>query len=79
MERFAKIMANAFQQARSVSDSEHYDHHRWLAERIKREQAKRQFWEDMQGHVAKWGAISIISGVFYAIWLGVKQLLRAAV
>ena len=79
MERFAKIMANAFQQARSVSDSEHYDHHRWISERIKKEQERRKFYEALNDHVAKWGAISIISGVFYAIWLGVKQLLRAAV
>ena len=78
IEKLAVAFARALQGARSVSDSEHYDHHRWISERIRKEQAMRVFWEQMQSHVAKWGAISIISGAFYAVWLGLKQLVRAA-
>jgi len=77
-EKFAQKFAEKLQQARSVSDSEHYDHHKWITAKIQRENAMRAFWEDMQKHVAKWGAISIITGLFYAGWLGFKQLVRVA-
>ena len=71
-ERLSIAMVSALQQARSVSDSEHYDHHLWVTKRIKREQARIVFWEAMLEHVAKWGSISLVSAVFYAFWLYVK-------
>lgn len=68
--------AHAMQQMRSVSDSEHYDHHRWLTERIERDQARRLFWEEMQKHVAKWGSVAILSFIFYGIWLAAKEAIH---
>jgi hypothetical protein len=78
MQRFALILAQTLQQSRSVSDSEHYDHHVFIAERIKQVKASRAFWESLSAHVAKWGAVSIISAGGYALYLGVKQMMRAA-
>ena len=78
VEHLAVAIAKALQQARSVSDSEHYDHHRWISARIEREHAWRRFWEDMRSHCLKWGAISVITGIGYAAWLGFKAVLRAA-
>ena len=75
-EYLAIAIAKALQQARSVSDSEHYDHHRWITEKIKHEQAMRKFWEDMRVHCVKWGMISVLSGTFYAAWLGAKMILH---
>lgn len=75
VEHLSLAIAKALQQARSVSDSEHYDHHVWITERIERERAWRKFWENMAEHVAKWGMISVVSGLFYAAWLGVQQLI----
>ena len=77
-DKLAIAIARALQQARSVSDSEHYDHHVFIAERIKEVKARRQFWEDLHRHVIKWGAVSLISGGGYALYLGVKQMLKAA-
>lgn len=74
----AQKFAEKLQQSRSVSDSEHYDHHRWITARIERENAWKAFWEDMRRHVAKWGAISIISSIGYALYLGVKAVIKAA-
>ena len=71
-------VAKALQQARSVSDSEHYDHHKWISERIDSEKAKRQFWEEMRRHVFKWGMVSVISAGFYALYLGLRQEVKAA-
>lgn len=75
-EHLSVAIARALQQARSVSDSEHYDHHAWITERIKREKAWREFWERMRDHVAKWGAVSLISSLGYALWLGIEQILK---
>ncbi len=75
-EMLALKLARALQQARSVSDSEHYDHHRWITERIKSAEASRQFWQDMHKHAIKWGMISVFTGIGYAIWLGIKAILH---
>ena len=75
-ELLAITIARVLQQARSVSDSEHYDHHRWITEKIRREQAWRIFWEKMGEHAAKWGMISLFSFSFYALWLGLKAILH---
>lgn len=72
-EHLAIAIAKALQQARSVSDSEHYDHHVWITERINREKAWREFWEKMRDHVAKWGAVSVLSAIVYALWLGAQE------
>lgn len=77
-EILATAIAKALQQARSVSDSEHYDHHQWITERIEREKTWRKFWEKMTEHLANWGMISLISGLLYALWLGVKLLAQHA-
>lgn len=76
VERLAIAIAKALQQARSVSDSEHFDHHSWISKKIKREEAMLKFWEQMREHAAKWGMVSVLSGIFYAIWLGVQQLAK---
>ena len=69
-----RAMVKALQQARSVSDSEHYDHHQWIALKIKTERARAAFWDQMLQHVVKWGVISIISAVVYACYLGFKLM-----
>ena len=76
IEQLALAIAKALQSARSVSDSEHYDHHRWISSKIERENAWRSFWDEMRRHVIKWGSISMISGLFYAAWLGFQQLVH---
>ena len=78
-ERLAVAIAKALQQARSVSDSQHYDHHVWITERIKREQAWASFWHDLHRHVAKWGAVSLLSIIGYAAYLGAKHAMMRGV
>lgn len=75
MEKLAIIFAKTLQQARSVSDSEHYDHHRWISERIKRDQNKSLFWEKLYEHLAAWGAVAVISVIFYALWLYLRHII----
>ena len=74
VERLAIAIAKALQQARSVSDSEHFDHHAWITKRIAREEERIKFWTQMREHAAKWGIISVLSGLFYAMWLGIVQM-----
>lgn len=75
-EMLAQKFAEKLQQARSVSDSEHFDHHRWITEKIQREQSQRKFWDQMQEHAYRWGMLSVLSFIFYALWLGVKAILH---
>jgi len=75
-ERLSHAMVSALQQARSVSDSEHYDHHLWVTKRIKREEEKTKFWKAMLEHTVKWGVVSVLTAVFYAVWLYVKMEIR---
>ncbi len=75
-EKLAQKFAEKLQQARSVSDSEHYDHHCWLTEKIEKEKARKKFYEQMQEHAIKWGMLSMLSGIFYALYLGVRAWLK---
>lgn len=69
-------LLHALRESRSIPEAQHTDHHAWIAERIARERARRMFWCQMQAHVAKWGAVSVLTAIFYALWLGIEQLLR---
>lgn len=73
VEKLAIAIAKALQQARSVSDSEHYDHHVWMRAKIERENEMKQFWQDMRTHCSKWGAISVLSFIFYGLYLAAQQ------
>lgn len=75
-ERLAVALSKALQQARSVSDSEHFDHHAWVKTQIEREILRAKFWRDMTAHIAKLGAWSLLTAVFYALYLGIRQLAR---
>lgn len=79
VDRLSLAIARALQQARSVSDSEHYDHHVWISGRILADKARKQFWDDMHRHVVKYGAVSVISVCGYALYLGLRQLLKVSV
>lgn len=75
-EKLSLAMVKALQQSRSVSDSEHYDHHTWVQQHIEKEKTRTQFYKMMIEHVAKYGALSIATGLFYAVWLFLKQELH---
>lgn len=75
-ERLAIAMARALQMSRSVSDSEHYDHHRWISQQITKEKWRAEFWRRMALHVTKWGAVSVLSALAYAAWLGFKFYMK---
>lgn len=76
-ERISVAVAKALQAARSVSDSEHYGHHKWISAKRAREEAWRDVWVDLRKHVLKWGAVSLLTGFFYVIWLGIKAMVRS--
>ena len=69
----ALAIAKALQQARSVSDSEHYDHHKWITGKMKAEERRAEFWGKMIEHSAKMGMWSVITAFGYACWLWIKQ------
>lgn len=79
-EAFAEVlsmaMVRALQQGRSVSDSEHFDHHQWIKAKMDAERARAAFWGEMAKHAAKLGIASLITSVGFAFYLGVKQIIH---
>lgn len=75
-EKLAVAIGRALQAARSVSDSEHYDHHVWISGRIERDKAWKKFYQQMSEHAAKWGMISVFTFLFYALWLGMQAIIH---
>lgn len=76
IEAMAIAFAQVLQQSRSVSDSEHFDHHRWVSGRILAERQREEFWREMSKHIVKWGMVGVLSSVFYAMYLGGRILLK---
>jgi len=78
-EKMAVHIAKALQQARSVSDSEHYDHHVWIKGQVERDQARRVFWDQLHTHVVKWGVVSVLTFLGFALWLGIKSWMKGSI
>lgn len=69
-------VARALQQARSVSDSEHWDHHRWITTRMEADKERAQLYRDLRGHLAKSGAWAVVAVIGTLIYMGVKEALK---
>ena len=50
----------------------------YLESATRREKKRAEFWERMGEHAAKWGMISLLTGAFYALYLGAKTMVRAS-
>jgi len=61
--RLIQGMAETLQQARSVSDSVHYDHHKWIQAQIEREEAWRDLWRDMRVRLIQKGIWAVLLGI----------------
>ena len=72
-EMIAQKFAEKLQQARSVTDSEHYNHHKWIAKQIERDEARIRLYDELTKHVVKWGLVGVLSFLFYAVWLAAKE------
>lgn len=72
-EAAAIAAVKAIQEAKFVSDQDHYNHHNWIAAKIKSEEARAAFFVELTKHVAKWGTIGVISALFYGLWLVAKE------
>lgn len=72
-ELIAQKFAEKLQQARSVSDSEHYNHHSWITKQIEKEEARTKLYNELTKHVIKWGILGVLSFLFYAVWLAARE------
>lgn len=79
-DRIALAVARALQGARSVSDSEHWDHHQWISAQKLKEQQRAQFYADLRMYLAKrgaWGVAIVLGGALLALLLaGARTLLK---
>ena len=56
-----------------LGHSQHAQHHEWIAAEIQRERERTEFWADLRKHVAKWGAVSVLTLAGYLLWRGFKN------
>ena len=78
IERIADAIKAALIGQYGLSAEEHARQHNWISAQIKHDEARAAFWDKMREHVARWGMISLLSAGGYALWLGVKSIVRAA-
>lgn len=76
-QEIAEAVVAALDSRRAVTEEEHARHHAYLETLIERERKREEFWQDLGKHVAKWGAISVLSAAFYGLWLLLKTKLGA--
>lgn len=74
----ADAVVAALDARRNVTDEEHAKHHLYIDLLIKREERRTEFWHELGRHVAKWGAISVLTAVFYGLWLVLQMKLGAS-
>jgi hypothetical protein len=78
---FAEMIAQSFaeklQQSRSVSDTEHWDHHQWIAAQKQKEIERAKFWADLRDYLAKRGAWGVLVGLLVALGFALKAWIRA--
>ena len=76
--RIAESIKNALIGMYGLSADEHARQHQWISSQIKRDENRSKFWQSMNEHVSVWGTISVLSAGGYALWLGIKAIIRAS-
>lgn len=79
MEMLAKKFAETLQQSRSVSDSEHFDHHQWIAKRIIAEDARKKFYTSLSERLAEKSLWALIGVVGVLLWYGVGVAIKKVI
>jgi hypothetical protein len=69
----AEAVVCALDARRAVTEQDHAQHHAYIKKLIAREVQREEFWHDLRRHVAKWGAVSVLSAAIYGLWLAAKQ------
>lgn len=75
--RIAIAVARALQGARSVSDSEHWDHHQWISAQKEKERQRANFYAELRTHLAKGGAWGLVLVIVAVLAAGAKAILKA--
>lgn len=73
----AEAVVAALDERRAITDQQHEEHHQFVQVLIRREQERTAFWIEMRNHVAKAGALALVTATFYALWLLLKHKLGA--
>ena len=72
----ARKVHETLQQSRSVSDSEHFDHHKWISERIKAEQERREFYARLTSRLAEKGLWAVLVVLVLLMGHGVESVVK---
>lgn len=73
-DRLALVDALSEVMNRRVQD--HTAHHEWIEAQIRKDTARAEFWDRLREHLIKWGAVSLVTLVFYLMWQGFKHYVK---
>ena len=69
----ARAAVTALKEANMLSDTDHHNHHNWIASQIKKDEARIAMYDELTKHVAKWGSVGVLSSIFYGLYLVFKE------
>lgn len=71
LEALGQIIVKELEKSRTISDSEHSDHHQWLrmdiARRKKCQERRQKIIDSVMGSLLISGAVGVLSGAWYLV------------
>lgn len=69
----AREVAAILDERLAVTEKEHAEHHVFLRELIDERRRRREMYEDLRRHLAKWGAVGLLSFLGMVVWYWVRN------
>lgn len=77
VQEITQAVLDALDRRREISEAQHIEDHNFIRNLIHREERRGDFWRDLHSHVLKWGALSLLSVLGYALWIYIRQQIQA--
>lgn len=68
--------ARELDKRRSIDEKKHAKHHQFIDTLIEREQRAAERWEAVKTHLAKWGAVGVVSACLLGLWLYAQHKIK---
>jgi hypothetical protein len=68
--------ARELDKRRSIDEKRHANHHAFIETLIEREKRAAERWEAVKTHIAKWGAVGVLSGCLLGLWFYLQHKIK---
>lgn len=72
-EIFKEAQHEVFNERKRLPEDIHYDHHDWIKIKMKKEQQRDEFCNDMRKHLAKFLITGALATIITVIWYAIKH------